>query len=438
MTYSEYKSSGVDWIDDVPTDWFITPNKYLFVITKDLVGDKSNEYQLLSLTQKGVIFRDIESGKGKFPAKFDSYQVVQENNLIFCLFDIEETPRAVGISKHFGMITGAYTVVVCNNRIEPKFLYYYYLQMDNDKRLKPYYTGLRNTVRTDTFLSLKVPHPPLQEQQQIANFLDHKTQQVDSLIEKTQQKIELLKEQRTALVNQVVTKGLDPDAEMKDSGVEWIGEIPVGWEASKLKFILLSNDGGVFGQDAEEDDDWTIVLRSTEITIDGYWDLSNPMKRLLTKNEFEKHQLFEGDIVLVKSSGSQLHIGKSAIVSKEIEELGCCFANFVQRIRFSKFDSNLAHYILNSHLVREQYRYQTQSTTGLGNLNSTCIGEMIFPYIPLQEQQEIVEYLDNKTQQFDSQVVKENKRIELLKEYRNALISEVVTGKIDVREEMVA
>ena len=222
----------------------------------------------------------------------------------------------------------------------------------------------------------------------------------------------------------------------KDSGVEWIGEIPSVWKFGKMKYQLSNNDGGVWGSDVENENDGTVVIRSTEITIDGQWDLSNPMKRILTDSEIEKTLLYSGDIVLTKSSGSPNHIGKSVIVNSEVENLKCCYSNFVQRLRFRNYNSKLYHYILNNHVVREQYRYLTQTTTGLGNLNGTTLNEVFLPFIPLSEQQQIVTFLDTKTSLIDSLIEKTQRKIELLKEKRTSLINEVVTKGLNPNVEM--
>jgi type I restriction enzyme, S subunit len=213
----------------------------------------------------------------------------------------------------------------------------------------------------------------------------------------------------------------------KDSGVNWIDEIPSTWSSGKMKYKLLKNDGGTWGRDTKINEDGIIVIRSTEIEIDGNWNLSNPMKRSLNKDEINKCLLYEGDIVITKSSGSSNHIGKSVVVSKEIEKLACCFSNFVQRIRFRNFYPRLYHYILNSYVVREQYRYLTQTTTGLGNLNSSTLDEVQIPFIPISEQKQILKYLDHKIQMIDKLIDKTKKKIELLKEKRTALINHYVT-----------
>ncbi len=234
--YSLYKNSGVEWLGEIPEHWEALSNKYIFKLNKIQVGKKASEYDLLSLTLNGVIKRDMENPSGKFPAEFDTYQEVKIGDFIFCLFDVEETPRTVGLSDFDGMITGAYTIMQVNNNFDNSFLYYFYLNLDNDKRMKPLYTGLRNTISKDNFFSFKTFVPPLNEQIKIANFLDDKTVKIDEAITIKQKQIELLKERRQILIHKAVTRGLDPNVKFKDSGVEWIGEIPEHWEVKKLKF----------------------------------------------------------------------------------------------------------------------------------------------------------------------------------------------------------
>jgi type I restriction enzyme S subunit len=213
----------------------------------------------------------------------------------------------------------------------------------------------------------------------------------------------------------------------KSSEVEWIGEIPTHWDCGKMKYVLSNNDGGVWGNDVENEEEGNIVIRSTEITIDGNWDFSNPLKRILTENEISKSKLYEGDIVITKSSGSPQHIGKSVIVSKEIELMNCCYSNFVQRIRFRNYNPKLYHFILNSDIGRSQFKYLTTSSTGLGNLNGSSLNDVLLPFIPLNEQEQIVKYLDEKTTQIDNLISITEDKINLLKQKRTSQINEVVT-----------
>ena len=189
-----------------PEHWKIMRNKTFLSLTGEKVGNRANKYTLLSLTTKGVIVRDLESGKGKFPKDFDTYQIVKKDDLVFCLFDIDETPRTVGLVDTEGMITGAYTALKVNKSIAlPEYIYNYYLCVDDIKALKPYYSGLRKTVRADKFLQLYLPLPPLDEQQAIVAYIEEKCQKTDTLITELQAEIEYLKEYKQRLIADVVT-----------------------------------------------------------------------------------------------------------------------------------------------------------------------------------------------------------------------------------------
>lgn len=148
----------------------------------------------------------MENPEGKFPSSFDTYQVVEPNDFIFCNFDNEETPRAVGLSAYKGMITGAYDVLYRNNpKLSDKFLIYYFLYIDDAKRFKPLYRGLRKTVPFDSFMSYKIPVPSIEEQDAIANCLDNITSKIDEAIAQQQKSIDLLKERKQIIINEVVT-----------------------------------------------------------------------------------------------------------------------------------------------------------------------------------------------------------------------------------------
>ena len=235
--YDAYKDSGVEWLGQLPESWDLLPNKHIFKLKKNLVGKRSKEYELLSLTLNGVIKRDMENPEGKFPAEFDTYQEVKSGDFIFCHFDVEETPRTVGLSRFDGMITGAYTVYQVNaKKFCPNFLYYFYLNLDTGKRLKPLYKGLRNTIGKDIFGEFKTFIPNYSEQVKISNFLDQKATEIDQAIAIKEQQIALLNERKQIVIQKAVTQGLYPNVPMKDSGVEWIGQIPEHWEVKKIKY----------------------------------------------------------------------------------------------------------------------------------------------------------------------------------------------------------
>ena len=192
--------------DSCPEHWSIMRNKSFLSLTGEKVGDRANDYTLLSLTTKGVIVRDVESGKGKFPKDFDTYQAVKKDELVFCLFDIDETPRTVGLVESEGMVTGAYTALKVNKSIAiPEYVYYYYLCVDNIKALKPYYSGLRKTVRADKFLQIYIPLPPVEEQRAIVTYVEDKCAKVNTLIAELEAEIDYLKEYKQRLIADCVT-----------------------------------------------------------------------------------------------------------------------------------------------------------------------------------------------------------------------------------------
>lgn len=199
------KDSGIDWVGQIPAHWDRIPNKHIFRLRKTLVGKRSSEYELLSLTLRGVIKRDLENPEGKFPAEFDTYQEVSPGDFVFCHFDVEETPRTVGLSEFFGMITGAYTVYSVAEGIDPRFLLHFYICADTDKKMRSLYKGLRNTIPKEVFGAFKTPLPPIEEQRAIVAHIDDASRKIEDAIAIKEDQIAVLKEYRTSLINAAVT-----------------------------------------------------------------------------------------------------------------------------------------------------------------------------------------------------------------------------------------
>jgi type I restriction enzyme S subunit len=217
----------------------------------------------------------------------------------------------------------------------------------------------------------------------------------------------------------------------KDSGVVWLGEIPLHWDVKPMKWVIERSDGGVWGNDPTGEDD-TVVLRSTEQTVDGRWQLDEPALRSLSETEKAGSLLATGDLLVTKSSGSALHIGKTTLVTPEVAALVCCYSNFMQRLRLkSGFDSRLAWYLMNNEIARTQFDLLSNSTTGLANLNGTILGELVTPIPSVDEQAAIVEFLDRETAKIDALVAEQEQLITLLKEKRQAVISHAVTKGLD-------
>lgn len=217
------KPSGIPWIGDIPQHWGLSPNRAFLRIRKVLVGERHRQYRLLSLTKRGVIIRDLSEMRGKFSADMGTSQEVRSGDLVFCLFDVPETPRTVGLSQHDGMITGAYTVMECSDLEMAKFLELFYIAMDDRKLLSPIYSGLRNTIPKARFLGAKTPIPPPSERAAILVAVQSETASLNQTISRLGREIELLREYRTRLVADVVTGKLD----VRDAAARLPDEAPL-------------------------------------------------------------------------------------------------------------------------------------------------------------------------------------------------------------------
>jgi type I restriction enzyme, S subunit len=210
----------------------------------------------------------------------------------------------------------------------------------------------------------------------------------------------------------------------------WLSRLPTNWQLMSLKRLLVANDGGVWGEDF--DTDGVPVLRSTDMTIDGRWQVTDPAVRRLSPSEMASSRLLRDDIVITKSSGSQLHLGKSAIVTLEVEATGACFSNFMQRIRANaSLYPKFLWWLLNSEFAREQLFFNGCTTTGLVNLSGKIIGNTFVTQPTFDEQRAIAAFLDRETARIDALVAKKQRLIELLEEKRQAVICHAVTKGLD-------
>ncbi len=218
----------------------------------------------------------------------------------------------------------------------------------------------------------------------------------------------------------------NPYPEYKKSDVKWLGDIPVGWCVSKLKNLLERNDSGAWGKDAGPEG--TPVLRSTDITLGGEWKIEDPARRHLTDRERLATLLKEGDLVVTKSSGSARHLGKTALATREVEELGYSFSNFMQRLRVAPGNEpRFAHRLLNSRIGRDQLNHFGSTTTGLANLNGKVIGSVYWPTAPIIEQRCIADFLDREIGSIDELMAKKKLLVDILNDKRITLITQAVT-----------
>ena len=427
ITRLSYEDSGVEWIGDIPSEWNIKP-MYTQYCQNRIRNDNSTD-TVLSLSYGNLVKRDIEKNQGLLPDNFDSYQLLDVGYIILRMTDLQNDHKSlrVGICEFPGIITSAYIGLSPFKSVYSKYFFYYLYMCDLKKVFYGLGGGLRQSVSYNDFKRFSLPVPPLQEQQQISDYLDYKTSKIDTLLEKTQQKIELLKEQRTSLINTTVTKGLDPNVEMKDSRVEWIGEIPSEWILVSIK-RLCSIKRGSSPRPIDNPDYFDVNGEFSWVRIA---DVSSSERYL----ENTKQQLSElGSSLSTKRYPGDLFLSIAGTVGKPIiTKIKCCIHDGFVWFDGLSINQEFLYYVFS---VGQCFKGLGKMGTQL-NLNTDTVGLVKIPLMDIQEQQEIVDYLDKETSKIDKLVDIESKRIILLKEYRQTLISEVVTGKVDVRNEVL-
>lgn len=418
--YASYQDSGLPWVESIPAHWKLMPSRALMRKRKVLVGGRHPDFRLLSLTKQGIIIRDVESGKGKFSSDMGTCQEVRAGELVFCLFDVPETPRTVGLSRHNGMITGAYTVFECPDPTVAAFLDLFYRAMDDRKLLSPLYSGLRNTIPPSRLLGTKTPLPPPHEQSAIVRFLNHANRRIRHYIRAKQKLIKLLEEQKQAIIHRAVTRGLAPSVRLKPSGVDWLGEVPEHWEVMlnqriykeeirphkgqpETQLSLSQKDGLIATAQMQE--------RSLQTSSFDNWKVTVPDDLVL--NRFKAHLgvFFASNLRGIVSFHYGVFRPRRPLVSKYFELL--------------------------YHTAPYKAIYAGRSngmTVGLQNLSNQNFYNVRSIVPPLHEQQAIVNYVEEGTSQLDRAISDASREIVLLREYRTRLIADVVTGKLDVRE----
>ncbi len=423
--YEEYKDLKLPWLSQtVPAHWTIKRHKNILDEHRDYIRNRGNNYKMLSLTLNGVIIRDISSGKGKFSKDVEKYVIVSPGDFVFCLFDIDETPRTIGLSKEEGMITGAYDVFTPHD-INSQYFYYYYLSLDNVKSLKPLYSGLRKVVGYSTFLSMHFPVPPREEQDQIVRYLDWKVSRINHLIHSYKEQINLLEEHKRTLVDNAVTKGLDCTAEMKNSGVNWLGEIPNNWRIISIAQIFTE-----------------VKCKNSGLTENNLLSLSygKVVKRNIDATEgllpdsFEGYNIIEKDDIVLRLT--DLQNDQKSLRTGISKERGIITSAYITiRNRSTNLSSFLQFHLHAFDLGKGFYNVGASGVRQ--SLNWDTIKSLPIAVPPLAEQLMIVNYIDKQTEKIDLLKEKITKQIELLKEYRTRLISDVVTGQVDVRDEVI-
>jgi probable type I restriction-modification system len=422
MKEIELIDSGVQWIREVPKNWTRVRCKDVLRETKIQVGEDSSKYTLLSLTINGIIVRDLSESKGKFPKEFNTYKIVKPNELVFCLFDVDETPRTVGLVTQEGMLTGAYSVFSVRN-VDVNFLYRYFISLDDRKALKPLYRGLRKVIPLPAFLSMPIYLPPLSEQRAIADWLDAKCADIDAAIELQQRMIDKLKAYKTAVIHQAVTKGLDKNANLKDSGVQWIGEVPEHWEVCKVKNICTYVNRGCTPNYVENG---TYYAMNQATFSKGFLDYSS--LKFTTENR-KSAQVLKQDILLASTGGGVL--GKVWYYNDDVDLFYAVADVIILRVDPKENDARYLYYDLSIKYQLMNALFVNGSTNQI-HLQRDLLKNHYIQCPPLAEQRAIADWLDAKCADIDATIALKEQKQEKLKAYKKTIIFEYVTGKKQV------
>lgn len=428
--YPSYKKSGVEWLGDVPEHWNLKRFGYLFDENKKKnIGLK--ETNVLSLSYGNIKEKNIDDNKGLLPESFETYQIIEPNNIVFRFTDLQNDKRSLrsAISKYHGIITSAYIAVKTKQNAD--FYNYLFRAYDLQKVFYSMGEGMRQSLKMDELNKMPVVLPNKDEQKRIVSFLDTETARIDTLIAKQEKLIELLEEQRKSIISHAVTKGLNPNAPMKDSGVEWLGEVPKHWEVVKSKRLFWCKGGFAFSSDDFFEEGNYPVIRISNIQDKSISTDKIVYVNSCTKKVFNQFSAYTGDLIFCMTGAS---LGKVGLLPKELS-----FALINQRVGRLDITSyaikQFVFYLVSSHGFQTNIRMLGVGLTdNFPNISSDLIGIVDVVLPPLVEQQRIVNHLEIENSKIDTLIEKQNQLIDKLKEYRASIISHAVTGKIDVRE----
>lgn len=446
--YPEYKPSGIEWVGDMPSHWETLKLKYIAKASFSNV-DKHTVY-------------------GEEPVRLCNYIDVYYNDCIHAELDLMDATASLAEIAKFKLKEGDVIVtkdseawddiavpayvcadlqgILCGyhlaqirpnpDMVDGKYLFRAFCSRGINDQFRVAATGITRFGLGKYWLDNGLfVVPPVNEQHTIAAFLDRETARIDALIEKKQRQIELLQEKRAAFISQAVTKGLNPNVKMKDSGIEWLGEVPGHWKIKRLRFVSILQTGVTLGKKYE---DRQLVSRPyirVANVQDGYLDLETVTNIEMPPEDAERYELQHGD-VLMTEGGDFDKLGRGYVWENQIP--GCLHQNHIFAVRPNKTELAphfLAAVLTSSH-GKNYFTSTSQQTTNLATTNSTKLRSFPVPLPPFDEQEMILEQLRRVTDQLDGLIIKVNSSIEKLREYRTAIISAAVTGKIDVRKEV--
>ena len=410
----EMKDSGIEWIGQIPTNWDVVPHKRVMHKVKEICEQYNGE-DIISLTMNGVIKRDLTAG-GKMPTSFDGYQYVKPNDLLLCLFDIDVTPRCVGVVKDYGVTSPAYSRFVIHDGYYNAYYDYLLRAIDDDKVFVHLSKNLRSSLTENDFGAIKTCVPPLAEQERIAAFLDAECAEIDAVLEKTRASIEEYKKLKQAVITQAVTKGVRGDRPMKDSGIEWIGEIPAEWGVVPHKRIMHK-----VKEICEQYNGEDII----SLTVNGV------VKRDLTAGgkmptSFDGYQYVEPNDLLL----CLFDIDVTPRCVGVVRDYGVTSPAYSRFVMHDGYYNAYYDYLLR--IIDDNKVFVHLSKNLRSSLTESDFGAIKTCAPPLAEQKCIAAFLDVRCDEIDALIVKKQQYLTEIENYKKSLIYEYVTGKKEV------
>ena len=414
----EMKDSGIEWIGQIPKDWDVVPHKRVMHKVKKICEQYSGE-DIISLTMNGVIKRDLTAG-GKMPTSFDGYQYVKPNDLLLCLFDIDVTPRCVGVVKDYGVTSPAYSRFVMHDGYYNAYYDYLLRAIDDDKVFVHLSKNLRSSLTESDFGAIKTCVPSLAEQKRIVTFLDAQCAEIDAVLEKTRASIEEYKKLKQAVITQAVTKGIRGDRPMKDSGSVWFEEIPCNWVMKRIKYLFHIK------KDIAGKEGYT-VLSITQRGIqpkdlsknEGQIAANYSQYQLLAPGDFAMNHmdLLTGWVDISKYSGVTSPDYRVFVLDDTEKNDSSYYLYLMQMCYFNRIFYGLG-----------------QGVSGMGRWRLQADKFLNFPVVvpPVDEQKEIASYLNEKCSCIEVMIAKKQQYLTEIENYKKSLIYEYVTGKKEV------
>lgn len=427
--YDTYKDSGVDWIGRIQSCWSILRAKNLFKFRK-MINAKYQCDNVLSLTLRGVVNNNFDNPEGLIPKDYATYQIFNKNDLVFKLIDLENISTSrVGLVHEKGIMSPAYIRLECSENVNPQFAYYYFYNLYLQAVFNKLGAGVRSTLSQKDLLELPYLNVCQEQQTKIVNFLNTKILEIDQAIAIKEQQIALLNERKQIVIQKAVTQGLDPNVPMKDSGVEWIGEIPEHWKILKFKRACQFIYDGTHGSYPRVEQGYRLL--SVRNIIDNEFVFREDDSCVSHKHfkEISSKFLIRNDDIQLAIVGGTL--GKAAIV-KNLEE------NIVTQRSLATLRTQpkvLNPNFLLSFIRSPKYQNFLWANAGFSAQPGVYLNTIQNSYLCmpcLKEQTLITEYIETETTKFSYLIGNIKEQIEKLKEYKTTLINDAVTGKFKV------